>query len=91
MKLIILVFSAIFIALNVNAQRIEIDKIKIRIVSIDPNSKRIFISYDYMFPSEAPESDSPIVKNLKEVKDTLQQYIHCMFDLQHISIFRSSG
>ncbi len=91
MKLILLFFCITHLSANVNAQRMEIDKIKIRIVSIDPNSKRVFISYDYLFPSEAPETDSPILKNLKIVKDTLETYVHCLFELKSISFFRSSA
>lgn len=90
MKLILLLFCSFILSKIMNAQRIEIDKIKIKIVSIDPNSKRLFVSYDYLFSSEAPETDSPIIKNLILIRDTLQKYLSCLFQVKYISFFRSS-
>ncbi len=84
------IFCPILFFMKVNAQRFEINDVKIRIASIDPNSKRVFVSYDYLFPSEAPETDSLILKNLKIIKESLQKYVQCLFELKSVSIFRSS-
>jgi hypothetical protein len=90
MKILLLFFFSFILSKHINAQRIEIDKFKIRIVSIDPNSKRLFVSYDYLFPSEAPETDSQIIKNLILIRDTMQKYLSCLFQVKYISFFRSS-
>lgn len=90
MKLVML-FCLNILIIKVNAQRMEFNKIKISVVSIDPNAKRIFICYDYLFPNEVPDTDSSILKNLQEIKDSLKRYVDCLFELKNISIFRSSA
>ncbi|MBL7739067.1 MAG: hypothetical protein JNK14_07600 [Chitinophagaceae bacterium] len=89
-----LIVISLFLALSftsADAQRIEIGGTKFRVVSLDPNSRRIFVCYDYLFPSEAPHSDSTIQMNLRLIKDTLQSYVRCLFELESISFFKSSA
>jgi hypothetical protein len=79
------------ISTQVSAQRFSIDKIKFRIVSLDPIAKRAFVAYDYMFPSEAPTKDSFLIKNMKYIKDSVINYVKCIFNIENISFFKSAA
>ena len=89
MKFVIILFLLLLATLSSNAQRFEINKTKLRVVSIDPNTNRVFVCYDYLFSSETPKNDSSILQNLKVISDTLKKYVQCLFELQSISFFKS--
>ena len=87
-KQFIIIFI-LLLSIRSGAQQITIKTTTYKIVSIDPNSKRLFISYFSKF-NNAPVSDSAIIKDIIPLRDTLKRYVECLFKLENISFFANS-
>jgi len=77
------------ISSELKSQRYEINSVRLKIHSIDPIAKRVFVTYDYLFESEIPKnSDSVVCKSMSVIIDSLNNYLKCLFKLEKISLFK---